>query len=59
MHPVRVVVVDALTTKAPQVLLVDHGHMVEQLTAERPNPALSDSAGSPTLPDDTPGPNWR
>ncbi len=46
MDSVFVVVVDVLAKESPQVPLVDHDHVVEQLSPDSPDPALRD----PVLP---------
>ncbi len=46
MDPFSVVVLDVLAQESPQVALVDHDHMVQQLPSNSPDPTLS----RPVLP---------
>jgi hypothetical protein len=46
VYSLLVVVLDVLAEKPPQVLLVDHDHVIEQLSPDGPDPALCD----PVLP---------
>src|ERR1019366_8429868 len=43
MSPVLVVIADVFFQQSSQVPLIQNNHMVEQLSAHTPNPALSDA----------------
>ena len=41
MDPFSVAILDVLAKESPQVALVDHDHLAQQLPSNGPDPALS------------------